>query len=179
VNGSGWSCTTSGTRSFTCHRSDTLVIGASFPDIVVNAQASSTILAGFYSNIATLRNPNDSNSANNIDSANVRVVVGQSCGAITPNQSTTNVAPGTAITYTCSAVGGLTSGLEFNISCGAGDTTASWSGSNSRVCNAPASLSAAQTVSCGVRSTSNTAVIFTGSFVGSCSVGVTTTGGGG
>lgn len=147
-----------------------------YPDIVVNAQASSTILAGFYSNIATLRNPNDTNAANNIDPANIRVLVGPSCGGITPNQSTTNVNPGTAITYSCAAVGfsGGVSALEFNIACGAGDTTASWTGSSSRVCNAPSSLSAMQTVSCGVRAVANTGATFTGSFAGSCSVGVTT-----
>ena len=55
--GTGWSCTTSGTRQFICTRTGDLSLGAYFPEIVVDAQASSTILAGEYSNTATMRNP--------------------------------------------------------------------------------------------------------------------------
>lgn len=177
VSGAGWSCATSGTRSFVCTRSDTLTIGATFPEIVVNAQASATIPAGFYSNIATLRNPNDSNAANNIDPANIRINLGAACGTISANQGTTNVSPGTAITYSCSAIGytGALANLEYNITCNSGDTTASWTGSNTRVCIAPASVSATQQVSCGVRDKTNSGSTFLGSFVGSCSIGVTTT----
>lgn len=55
------------------------MIGAAFPDIVINAQVSPTASAGFYTNMATLRNPNDANATNNTDPANIRIVAGPSC----------------------------------------------------------------------------------------------------
>lgn len=104
-SGNGWSCsvTGNGNRSFSCNRSDTLTAGNVFPDIVVNAQASSTILAGEYSNTATVRNPGDTNPTNNTDPANVKVMVGASCGGVTASVSSP-MAPGTSVTYTCVAL---------------------------------------------------------------------------
>lgn len=181
VSGAGWSCSQNGARSFTCTRSDSLTVGNVFPDITVNATTSSTIAAGFYSNVATVSNPGDTNPTNNTDPANIRITVGPACGSIVPALTTDNVTPNTAISYACNAVGftGSVSNLEYNVACGVGDTTATWTGSNTRVCNAPNSNSASQTVSCGVRDRTNPGVVFTGSFIGSCSATVTTTPGGG
>lgn len=69
--------------------------------------------------------------------------------------------------------------LEYNISCGAGDATATWTGSATRVCNAPNAYLASQTISCSVRDRTVPTVVFSGSAVGACVVGVTTGGGGG
>lgn len=75
VAGNGWSCTTTETRKFKCTRSDGLAAGASFPEIVVTVQASNTILAGEYSNVATVKNNGDTNPDNNTDPANIEIVV--------------------------------------------------------------------------------------------------------
>lgn len=58
-NQSGWTCTsgTNGNRSWSCSRTEDLAVGASFPTIQVFANSDSAILAGVYSNIATVKNP--------------------------------------------------------------------------------------------------------------------------
>jgi large repetitive protein len=76
ASGTGWTCTLPpGGRSFICSRNDTLAVGATFPEIVVNVRASATIPAGEYSNIATVRNPGDTNPNNNTDPANIQILV--------------------------------------------------------------------------------------------------------
>ena len=75
VSGTGWNCTQDGNRKFKCTRTENLVMGASFPQIVVDAQTSATILAGEYSNTATLKNPGDTNPKNNQDPANIQIVL--------------------------------------------------------------------------------------------------------
>lgn len=178
VAGSGWSCTTSETRKFICTRTEDLALGAYFPDIVVDAQASSTILAGEYSNTATVKNPGDTNPNNNTDPANIEIVAGNQCGAIS-GAPVGAVAPGTNTTYTCAASGytGSVANLEYRVDCGT--TTGSWSSSNTGTCAAPNSYSSSDTVTCGVRDRNNPTTVFSGSFVGSCSATVTTTSGGG
>ena len=58
-NQSGWTCTSgiNGNRSWSCSRTEDLAVGASFPTIQVFANSDSAILAGVYSNIATVKNP--------------------------------------------------------------------------------------------------------------------------
>lgn len=57
--GTGWTCsvTGNGSRSFVCTRTTELAVGAFFPDIVVDAATDAAILAGEYSNTATVKNP--------------------------------------------------------------------------------------------------------------------------
>lgn len=88
----------------------------------MNAISSSAILAGEYSNTATVKNPNDTNPNNNTDPANVEIVVGvPSCGAITPSVIG-NVNPNTQVTYTCAPINytGALAELDYQINCGAG-----------------------------------------------------------
>lgn len=75
VTGSGWNCTSgaNGNRSFSCTRTENLAVGSAFPDIFVVAQASAVLVSGTYSNTATVKNPGDTNPANNTDPANVRI----------------------------------------------------------------------------------------------------------
>lgn len=81
-NQNGWTCTSgaNGNRSWTCTRTEDLALGASFPTITVFARSDVAIAAGIYSNIATVRNPGDSNPNNNSDPANVRITLQASCG---------------------------------------------------------------------------------------------------
>lgn len=86
VAGTGWTCTSgdNGNRSFSCSRTDNLAVGASFPQIVVDALADTAILAGEYSNTSTVRNPGDTNPDNNTDPANVEIsITVPSCGTLT------------------------------------------------------------------------------------------------
>lgn len=182
VNGNGWSCsiTGNGNRSFICSRSDDLSLGASYPEIVVLADTATAILAGEYSNVATLRNPNDTNPTNNADPANIEIIVGgYNCGSITASPAGTTQTPGTAVTYSCAAIGyaGSASNLEYNIKCGTTDA-GTWSGESTRICNLPASSSATQVTTCAVREKSNPSVIFTGSEINACRITISTTGGG-
>ena len=68
--------------------------------------------------------------------------------------------------------------LEYQFNCGTG--TGAWSSSNTGSCVAPSAQGASQLVSCGVRDRTNSGVVFTGSFAGSCqgTVRTTTSGGG-
>lgn len=104
VAGTGWTCTsgTNGNRSFMCNRTENLAVGAGFPEIVVSSVSDTAILAGEYSNTATVKNPGDTNPANNTDPANVEVLVfgGPACGSLT-GSITGAVSPGTAVNYTC------------------------------------------------------------------------------
>lgn len=182
VTGTGWTCTSgaNGNRSFSCTRGDNLAVGASFSDIVVNAVASSSIIAGEYSNTATVRNPGDTNPDNNTDPANVQILVGvPSCGSISTT-TVGNVNPSTAVTYTCTPASytGARTDLDYQFNCGSG--TGAWSSSDTGSCTASASYSTTIAVSCGVRVRS-TGVILSGSTIGSCATTLTTTtpGGGG
>ncbi len=74
VGGAGWSCTSPTTRSFICSRQDTLAMGAEFPEIVANARPATATAVGEYTNIATVRNPGDTNPTNNVDPANVQIL---------------------------------------------------------------------------------------------------------
>lgn len=180
-NQNGWACTSggNGNRSWTCTRTEDLVLGASFPTITVFARSDAAIAAGIYSNIATVRNPGDSNSNNNTDPANVRVTLQASCGGLTASPNVTPNTPNTPITYTCSAAGysGPVANLEYNIVCGSSDL--GYSGSSTRICPLPATTSTPFTTTCSVRDRTNTGVIFSGSAVGACTSTITTTGGGG
>ncbi len=73
VRADGWNCSHDD-RKFTCTRTEDLAKDVSFPQIFVDANVSSTILAGEYSNTATLHNPGDTNSSNNTDPANIQIV---------------------------------------------------------------------------------------------------------
>jgi len=178
VAGTGWACTISEGRKFKCTRTEDLTVGASFPDIVADVQASNTILAGEYSNIATVKNPGDTNPTNNTDPANIEIIVGAICGSITASP-TGVVSPNTSMTYTCSALGftGTISNLEYKIDCGT--STGTWGTGSTRVCSAPASYSTSVDVTCGVRDKTNSSITFTGSFINSCKTTTTTTSGGG
>ena len=105
VIGTGWTCMSgaNGNRSFSCTRTGDLAVGASFPQIVVDAQSDAAILAGEYSNTATVRNPGDTNPDNNTDPANVQIVLGvPSCGTLT-GSLTNPVGLSAVATYTCIA----------------------------------------------------------------------------
>jgi len=176
VTGTGWTCESgaNGGRSYSCTRTDSLALDATFPEIVVYAQAPTTVIAGEYSNTATVKNPGDTNPANNTDPANVQVVVGvPSCGTLT-GSNVGNVNPGTTVNYTCSAINytGALVDLEYQINCGTG--TGAWSSSNTGSCAASPSYSTTIPVSCGVRERTNTGVVFSGSFENSCRVNLTT-----
>lgn len=137
ASGTGWNCSVlSNSRSFTCYRQDSLGVNEAFPEIVVNVRASTTIPAGEYSNIATVRNPGDTNPTNNTDPANIQILVGPACGTL-GGVPAAAVAPGTSTVYTCSAVGytGATTNLEYQFNCGSG--TGAWSTSNTGSCAAP------------------------------------------
>lgn len=181
--GAGWTCsvTGNGNRSFQCTRSDILAVGSSYPDIIVSAQASSTIPAGEYSNTATLKNPHDTNPANNTDPANVKVKLptGPTCGPLS-TPTTSPVAPSSVVTYTCATTGytGLTADLEYNIRCSSTDT-GSWSTGATRVCTAPAGYSTSTDITCAVRNKNTPAVTFSGSEMAACKTALTTTSGGG
>lgn len=49
-------------------------MGAEFPEIVANARPATATAVGEYTNIATVRNPGDTNPTNNVDPANVQIL---------------------------------------------------------------------------------------------------------
>lgn len=66
VTGSGWTCTNTST-GFSCNRSDSIVMGARFPDILVQARIVGQ--PGVYRNIVCLSNPGDPNEGAILDPA--------------------------------------------------------------------------------------------------------------
>lgn len=178
--GTGWTCISgaNGNRSFTCTRTENLAVSSSFPEIVVNAVSASAILAGEYSNTAKVKNPGDTNPANNTDPANVEIIVGvPSCGTLT-GSNVGDVSPGTTVNYTCTALNytGALTNLQYQINCGT--ATGSWQSSNTGSCVAPTTSSTTMPVTCGVRDLTNPTLLFSGSLVNSCAMSITTTGGG-
>ena len=177
-NQNGWACTSgaNNNRSWSCTRTEDLALGATFPTIIVFAKSDAAILDGIYSNIATVRNPGDSNANNNTDPANVKVVSSPNCSQLTASPSTSPNAPNTPVTYACTAAGytGLPANLEYKIICGTSDL--GFTGTNTRLCNLPNANSATLETTCSVRDKTAPTVIFSGSLVGACRSVIATTG---
>ncbi len=74
-SGAGWSCSIAGSRSFTCTRSDTLAVGASFPTITAPANISATAAVNsLLINTAVVSNPGDTTLADNTDPAHIIIL---------------------------------------------------------------------------------------------------------
>lgn len=85
TNTTTWTCKkdTENSRKFICTHSGEFAQGVTLDPIYVKATTESAIKAGEYSNIATVRNPGDSNPTNNSDPANIKIIVGYACSSIT------------------------------------------------------------------------------------------------